>query len=131
MAAVRESGVAVLASDSPGLLVDVAPTPPVAPVAGAFCVAAGLTAPSWVNGQASRSTGKSVHLLESAQILTTSGVMSGPLHSPICRPVLTSTVVHDGCASAVVVVDGAGEVILKVAVSGRTSKAWARVSTQN
>ena len=131
MAAVPESGVAVLATDSPGLLVDVAPTPPVAPVAGAFCVAAGLTAPSWVNGQASRSTGKSVHLLASAQILTTSGVISGPLHSTICRPLITSTVVHEGWASAVVVVDGAGEVILKVAVSGRTSKAWARVSTQN
>jgi hypothetical protein len=64
-------------------------------------------------------------------MLTTSGVISGPLHSTTCLPLFTSTVVQVGWTSVVVVVEGAGEVILKVAVSGRTSSAWARVSTQN
>ena len=68
-------------------------------------------------------------MLASVQILRTNGVISGPLHSTTCLPLFTSTVVQAGtelAAEEVLV-----ETILKVALSGKTSKACACVSTQN
>src|SRR5512139_2582089 len=70
--------------------------------AGAFWVgpaAAGVTWPPCDSGQASRSAGKFVQLLESVQLLTTRGLISGPLPSTTCLPLFTSTVVQRGSAS--------------------------------
>src|SRR5829696_6805524 len=78
-----------------------------------------------VSGQANRSTGKSVQVLPLVQILSVMDVNSGPLQSTTCLPLFTSTVEQ----LVVSVVDG--DTTSKVAVSGKTSRACAMVSTQN
>ena len=75
------------------------------------------------SGQGCRFTGKSVHELASVQILSMTGVFSGPLQSTTCFPLFTSIVEQLVLTVSVVVVVVVGEVTAKVAVSGRTSKA--------
>ena len=87
---------------------------------------------SGTSGHANKFTGKSVHVLPSVQMLRVSGVFSGALHKTTCLPLFTSTVEH--VTSFVAVVDVfvvVKETTLNVAVSGSTSNAWAKVSTQN
>ena len=103
----------------------------VAPAAGVLSMVPVLVAAAAVgfaeSGQASRSTRKSVQVVVSVQILSVTGVNSGPLHSTTCLPLFTSTVVHMGVVAATDVVDvvvaGGGDTISKVAVSGNTNRA--------
>jgi hypothetical protein len=118
-------GVAVLTA-----IVEVAVAPPpaagvsVAPGTGVLLGVAAVGCAA--TGQANSSTGKSIQL-PAVQILSVTGVLSGPLQSTTCLPLCTSTVTQLGVVAATevvdVVVDGDGETISKVAVSGSTNSA--------
>lgn len=98
--------------------VDVAPSVAVTP--GVPFVGA-ATVPAGASGQANKSTGKSVQVLLSVQMLSVMGVISGPLQSTTCLPLFTSTVLQVG--KVVFVEEVVVEVTLKVAESGKINKA--------
>jgi hypothetical protein len=110
-----------------GVSVAVGLPTPVAGVLGDSWVLVGPALGCAASGQASRSTGKSVQVLVSVHMLRVRGVISGPLQSTTCFPLLTSTVVQTGSVTDTevveVVVDVGGDVISNVAVSGNTNKA--------
>ncbi len=77
-----------------------------------------------VSGQANKFTGKFVQVLALVQILSVTGVFSGPLQRTTCLPLFTSIV--EQLVLMVVVealLEGVGETTWNVAVSGRTSMA--------
>lgn len=105
--------------------------PPVLDV-GVACVLpeAGVACCGCVNGHACKFTGKFVQL-PLVQIFNTTGVLAGPLQSTTCLPLFTSMVEQVTAVVVVVFVEGVGEVTWNVETSGKTSKACARLSTQN